>query len=475
MFRFAARTTSIQPMPLGRVAATEFSQTPKHSCIASSSEIQVTSSPAMSRLSASPRATRIPSRVLIITLGIIMLAIGAALAHALFAERAARNQVELTTEILSLLRGTLRAGVDAETGQRGFLLTGQADYLEPFRRGEAIWLPTIDRLDKKLSGIATPSQEQALIRIRDLATRKLAELNQTIELATANRQAEALAVVQTDEGQEIMEDFRLIVAQLEDEEQVLLADALNNARVVEARTIPILVFLGLSIIGLVVLGFWLERRTAMAEAAARDIAAVRQARERSDLLARELNHRVKNLFAVIISIVGLSGRGETDVKKVVTGIRSRIHALSLAHAVSQGQLDTKIVELRDVLSATLEPYDDGDGRIVLEGPVVELPVKAVTPLGLVAHELATNAAKYGALCAPEGRISIRWTLRAGEDGEEVELVWEEHGGPDVSIDPTDGFGSIMMKQAARQLAGTLDRDWLPDGVRARLSFPMDPS
>ncbi|MDA8870076.1 CHASE3 domain-containing protein [Rhizobiaceae bacterium] len=419
------------------------------------------------------RTTRITSRVLIVVLGVALLATGLALAQALVAERQARDQVERTTSILSLLRDALRAGVDAETGQRGFLLTGRQAYLEPYRRSVDLWLPTIEELDSELSKSATSSQQRAVDRIRILATSKLEELNETVDLASAGRLQEALAIVRTNEGREIMNEFRRVVAQLEFEEETLLRIALNDARGVEARTIPILIFLGLSIMGLVVFGFWLERRTVMAEAAARDVDIVREARERADLLARELNHRVKNLFAVIISIVGLSGRGETDVKKVVSGIRSRIHALSLAHSVSQGQLDAKIVELRDVLAATLEPYDNQRDRIVLEGPVVELPVKSVTPLGLVAHELATNAAKYGALSLPEGRIEIRWTKRMLAEGEEIELVWQEYGGPSVESGPTDGFGSVMMNQASRQIAGTLDREWLPDGVRATLTFMVN--
>lgn len=308
-----------------------------------------------------PRATRVPSRILIILLCLTLVGIGAALFQAVRAERTARGQVELTTEVLAALRQSLRAGVDAETGQRGFLLTDNLAYLGPFSRGSEAWLPAIERLARALEGIATPAQARNVERMRELATAKLDELGRTISFVRSGAREDALALVRTDEGEELMDEFRSLVAQLEDEEETILRSGLEDARLVEARTIPLLGFLGAAVVCLVLLGFWLERRTVRAEVAAREAVEIQRARERSDLLARELNHRVENLFAVILSIVTLSGRGQTDVKAAVSAIRSRIHALSLAHAVSQGQLEAKIVSLREILLATLEPCFAGGG------------------------------------------------------------------------------------------------------------------
>ena len=445
---------------------------------------------------ASPRSTRVPSRVLIALLCAVLAGIGIALFQSVGAERTAREQVALTTDVLRNLRTALRLGLDAETGQRGFLLTNDPAYLAPYERGRRGWLSAIDALDRSLEGIATDGQREAIERMRALATAKLDELARTIELVRSDRRDEALALVRTDEGRDLMDRFRAEVAALEDEEQLILSAALARAEVVEARTLPILAFLALAVVGLVVLGLWLERRTALAEAEAREADELRRARERSDLLARELNHRVKNLFAVILSIVSLSGRGATDVKDLVRKIRERIHALSLAHAVSQGQLDQKLVGLGDVLAATLEPYIAGDGdtaangdanaaRVTLDGPTVELPVRSVTPIGLVAHELATNAAKYGALSVPEGRVVVEWMLDGGagstggtgtggtDAGERtVRLRWTERGGPATSEPAHAGFGSIMLRQAASQLRGAVERRWTPDGLVAEIAFPL---
>ena len=417
----------------------------------------------------------------------VLAGIGWALVQSVTTERAARNQVALTTEVLRQLRGSLRLGLDAETGQRGFLLTSDPTYLEPYERGQREWPASIDGLERTLEGVATPEQAAAVERMRELATAKLDELARTIELARSDRRDEALALVATDEGQRLMERFRGEVAALEDEEQLILAGALARAEAVEGRTLPIVTVLAFAILALAMLGLWLERRTARAEAEAREANELRLARERSDLLARELNHRVKNLFSVILSIVSLSGRGATDVKELVAKIRERVHALSLAHAVSQGQLDQKLVGLRDVLAATLEPYTGGergadegtDPRVLIEGPDVALPVRAVTPVGLMAHELATNAAKYGALSEPGGRVRVSWDIMSGTTGADgggprptVRLSWREEGGPPASEPTHTGFGSIMLRQAAGQLRGKVDRQWTENGLVAEIAFPL---
>ena len=418
-------------------------------------------------------SAQIPSRVLILAICGILAGIGLALYDSVRAERAARAQVALTSEVLRLLRTSLRTGLEAETGQRGFLLTGDESYLSVYLAAEDSWLDDIDALGAVLEDIATEGQLEALGEIRSIAEAKLAELERTVELARAGERSAALEVVETGEGQRLMRRFRERVSELEDAEQDILRTALGHAVAVEGRTVPILLVLGAAVLGLVALGLRLERRAARAEAEAREAEALRRAHERSDLLARELNHRVKNLFAVITSIVSMSGRGETDVKVAVRKIRDRIHALSLAHAVSQGQLDAKVVALEEVLRATLEPYMGADAsRVTLDGPPLRLPVKSVTPVGLIAHELATNAAKYGALSRPEGRVEIGWTLEAGGAGDgTLRLSWRERGGPPAAEPAQEGFGSVMLTQAARQLGGSVERRWTDEGLEAVVAFP----
>ncbi len=426
------------------------------------------------------RSVHISSRVLVLALCLILAAIGAALFQAVVAEQRARHQVETTTEILFLLREGLRAGVDVETGQRGYLLTGDPEYLQPYERGAATWLATIVKLRTAFEGTATPGQRARLDRLEALARTKLDEASLTIDLVRDGQRADALALVRSDEGKRIMDRTRTIVRRLEEAENATLRDTLAIARLVEARTLPILCVLGGAILALVALGFWLAQRAARAEVAALDAEELRLARAHSDLLAHELNHRVKNLFAVILSIVSLSGRRQSDVHTVIQNIQARIHALSAAHSISQGKVDAKIVPLRDVLSTILEPYLPEGGpdaaiaapRLMLSGDVVDLPVTAVTPLGLIIHELATNAVKYGALSTNQGRVTVLWTRSVDESGATLKLVWTEQDGPRVPSFRKDGFGSAMMAQAAVQLGGRLERDWQSDGVRVTLEFPL---
>jgi len=419
------------------------------------------------------RLTRAPSRILIVLLCAVLFGIGVVLVQTVSSERRARAQVEVTTNVLMLLRRSLLAGIDAETGQRGYLLTGDPVFLEPYERGSDAWLPTIAALRPVLEDASGPEQEIALARLEQLATAKLALMDQTIDLARSGSRDDALARLAEMTGKLIMDEYRATTSALEEQQAASQQLATDQARVVEARAVPIISLLGGSIIGLIIVGLWLERRAARAEAAAREAKQLRQAHDQSRLLARELNHRVKNLFSVILSIVTLSGRGETDARRVVSNISSRIYGLSLAHAVSQGQSRAEIVQLDELIAALLKPYAGEQGRITMTGEAIELPAKAVTPVGLIIHELATNAVKHGALSVGCGKVEVRWATSDRGDGRKVELVWREYDGPAVTHERDDGFGSILIKQATLQLGGWIKREWLPDGAGATLLFPLE--
>ncbi|QPH52874.1 sensor histidine kinase [Pontivivens ytuae] len=412
--------------------------------------------------------TSISSRLLLIVL-CVLLGVGAAmLTLTIRAEREAREQVRQTNAILRTLSTTLQAGIDAETGQRGYVLTGDPQYLTPYTRARAIWLDQIDQLEVELMRGGTQRQVELAEQVRELATRKLDELAASVVLIREDRRDEAIARIESDRGKQIMDAFRIAISQLQDEELAVLEQAVVRAEQREAFSIPVVGIIGVLLVLLMMLGLWLERRTTLAEAAARDAAALREARERSDLLARELNHRVKNLFAVILAIISRSSRDESDVQTALGKVRDRVHALSVAHSVSIGQLETRAAALQDLAEAALAPYRDTGAQITIEGPAVSLPISAVTPLGLILHELSTNAAKYGALCRDGGALDIRWeTTRDG-----VELHWQERG---VTLDPadvTEGFGSVMMRSSARQLDGEIEVEPTPEGLRARLRIPI---
>ena len=204
-----------------------------------------------------------------------------------------------------------------------------------------------------------------------------------------------------------------------------------------------------------------------------DISDRRRTEERQTLLAREIDHRAKNLLAVVQSVVQLT-RAETT-RDLKTSLVGRIHALSQAHnllAASQWEG----VPLGQVLSAELAPFRETlADRIAVEGPDVQLTPAAGQSLALVLHELATNAVKYGAMSEGYGLLDIRWSVQAaGEDKGMLCLSWRESDGPPVASNRRDGFGSTMMRAMVRgQLGGTLDVEWADNGMECRICLPAN--
>ena len=415
---------------------------------------------------------RIPVLVVAAGLVISILLVAALLAQAVGNERQARNQARLTNEILRTLQGAMLAGVDAETGQRGYLLTNDISYLEPYVAGAREWTAALDRLDTLFEPIATPEQAEHAARLRALADAKLVDLARIVDLAQAGDVAGAVAALNTDEGKAIMDEYREATAALVIQENAILDRALRRAESIDGRNLPLILVLLLATLYLASLVFWLERRGAATALAARDAEAMRRARDQADLQSRELNHRVKNLFAVITAMIRLAGRGAADTTTVLRALGDRVHALSVAHAVTLGELERPVASLDALLRATLAPHDPDGDRVKITGDTILIEAKTVTPLGLILHELATNAVKYGALSNDAGRLDIAWTAEAAPEVEtSVRLVWRESGVPDLTPPEHDGFGSTMMAVSARQLEGTLERKWRDDGVEIIMMFP----
>ena len=406
---------------------------------------------------------------------IALIGSGAALYTTIEASRTVRAQVQVTSRTLANLRDVLRAATDAETGQRGYVITGEAAYLAPYSEGRAALPVALDALNHTLGDAATARQRDSLEALRVASARKLDELAETVALVEAGRTDEARAIVDTDEGLELMREIRAIVLELETIEEEALARSVARSDATQARTLPLLAFLAVFLLLALSLGLWQIVRTAQAEAKVRDIVEVRRARERADLLARELNHRVKNLFAVITSIANTTLRSETDTATAAKKVQQRIRALAVAHEVSAGTLEQPIVDLRELVEATLAPYDQYAERLQVTGVPVEIPTQSVTPLGLVLHELATNTVKYGAWASMRGRVIVSWEVIDGsglQEGSIVRLRWCEDRANAPSSQGEPGFGTRMMKMAAAQLGGRFERSWLDDGVDVVLEFPL---
>ncbi|WP_114946923.1 sensor histidine kinase [Microvirga calopogonii] len=199
--------------------------------------------------------------------------------------------------------------------------------------------------------------------------------------------------------------------------------------------------------------------------------------EAQKLLTRELNHRVKNLFAIANGMVSMTARTAKDTKDMANALRGRLSALSRAHELVQPVTAGEPgkgsdVELARLIEAVLEPYRQaGQNKITIEGPSVLVGSNTTTSLALVLHELATNAAKYGCLSCQEGVLAIRWSLQ----DENVDFHWTETGGPRIETPPTfEGFGTqLSQRSITGQLGGTLDRDWRPEGLCVHMVLPLN--
>jgi two-component sensor histidine kinase len=208
-----------------------------------------------------------------------------------------------------------------------------------------------------------------------------------------------------------------------------------------------------------------------------DITSQKNAQERQRLLAREADHRVKNIFANFHSMISLSARSARTPKEMAEALRGRLDALLRAKdlirlGIMGTEHESKHTTMDALVRTVLQPYEDGSpARIILNGPDVPVGAKAVTGLALALHETATNAVKYGALSQPSGSIRITW----GASGDELHLEWDETGGPLIDRAPlARGFGSILTERSVTgELAGKIEHDWRRNGLRLKLSVPLE--
>jgi PAS domain S-box-containing protein len=197
-----------------------------------------------------------------------------------------------------------------------------------------------------------------------------------------------------------------------------------------------------------------------------DITERRAEEERQMLLAREVDHRARNVLAVVQSVVRLTrSENPEDFAEAVEG---RVAALARAHSLLSRDRWTG-AGLEELVRDAFAAYRDAAAAAELSGPAVRLEAAAVQPVSMVVHELVTNAAKYGALSRPGGRVRMGWRL----EGTRLVIDWEECGGPAVPGPPVRrGFGSALIAATVKsQLGGTIDYAWAPEGLRCTIDLP----
>jgi PAS domain S-box-containing protein len=209
---------------------------------------------------------------------------------------------------------------------------------------------------------------------------------------------------------------------------------------------------------------------------ARNVSERRRAEERMALLAREVDHRAKNALAVVQALVRLIPRD--DPAAFVGAVEDRITALARVHGLL-AQSRWEGAALRALFEAELAPFglpagrrrQEGPPRIALAGPDLRLAPRAAQDLSMALHELATNAAKHGALSAPGGTVALAWSTDPGTGA--LRLRWTETGGPRIAAPPARrGFGSRMLEATVRQLGGAAALDWDAAGLVCRIEVPL---
>ncbi|MBS0549578.1 MAG: histidine kinase, partial [Proteobacteria bacterium] len=185
-----------------------------------------------------------------------------------------------------------------------------------------------------------------------------------------------------------------------------------------------------------------------------------------EMLTAEMSHRIKNLLATTGALVQMSSRGSATKDDMTHSLMGRLNALGFAHALVRSEFssghEVRAASLHDLLNGVVSPY----ATPALSGPDVRLGERATNAIALIFHELTTNAAKYGALGAAGGTVSVGWTI----EDDKLVLTWTESGGP-APTTTQSGFGSRMVQGTVASLEGAIEYDWKPTGLSTKVSIP----
>jgi two-component sensor histidine kinase len=389
------------------------------------------------------------------------------------------------------LRNALQS---AESAQRGYLLTNNEIYLAPYDLAKS----QADRQISHLRALLAPFPETAtpLERLAGLVSDKFDELEQTVTLQRNGHPDQAMALINTNKGKTLMDEANVfitgLVSQADDRLTNGAAEQQTNAGLLELVSAAgaVIIVLVVSGAAFLLLNYTRELRNARDEVTSLNSALeqrvsdrtadLTQARDRAEVLLREVNHRVANSLALISSLVNLQSKALADegAKKALSEMQERIFAISLVHRRLYGARDARVVQLDDYLTGLLDHLKTslrGEGQgISLSYQIepIELPTDASVNLGVIVTEWITNGFKY-AYPGGSGEILVR--ARRLPDGQ-VELtvaddgVGRAHGAPAKGT----GLGSRIVTAMASSLAGKVEYLSPGSGMTARLTFqPRD--
>ena len=435
-----------------------------------------------------PRRAR-PRLAVVASLALVVLAAAAALIMTTGIDRQLADVVQ-TYEVRNQARELTIALTEAESSQRGFILTGDQSYLEPYRRAVA----GIDTRIKTLTAItaADPQQTERVASIASAISVKMVEMARTVDLVQSERPGEAQTLIQSGMGARLMDELRSGLEQFIGEENAKLLErnkgidlsrrALVGAIIVALAAAAILSYSLLSrtqrqVSALAESRTQLLTQNEALEAEVRErTQAIEEAREhaeyerqRVEALLRDTNHRVGNSLATVSSLLGLQlmRTSSTEVRDALEAARARVHAVASAHRRLRLGDDLETVSAAEFLGAVLDDLEDtatGAKAVTLKGDFapVEIGARDATTIGILVGELVTNALKHA---FPDGRAgSIEVSFK--RDGADIPTlrVADDGVGMDAARNPGEGgLGSVIVKQLANQFAGAPHYERRPTG------------
>ncbi|MZQ88922.1 hypothetical protein GVY41_08410 [Frigidibacter albus] len=398
------------------------------------------------------------SLLMLVVLAALFAAGALTVTRAFHAENIARQEMTEARETLTQVNTLMLILYEAESAQRGVLL-GDPAAEAPFRAAEAALPAAAAQMQASLDRAGSDLSAQGR-RLGALAAQRMAALSAAL----------APAATSNPSPRDAMEPLRATSSAIRREESALMDAAYARADSERLRAKRTLGMIGLAVLGLIVLAAMLAFRSARSESRLRYQREIEVQRDRAELVSHELSHRVKNLFAVTMSIISVTARSESDPRIAAQKTRSRIQALARAHELSSGQNLMRTAPFGDLLEAVVRPYCPPAAILRLSGPKLVLPARLLTPMGLIFNELATNSMKYGAWSTASGTLTVDWTFASDDT---LVVVWQERLAEDGPPQPgRDGFGSTMIDLSLQQAKATMERRWGEQGLTATLRFPF---
>ena len=424
---------------------------------------------------------------------LLLLAVNAATFVMIQRTVAFNDQVERSQQIRQAAGSLLQALVDAETGQRGFLLTGRPEFLDPYNRAERSVPEHVEELERLTEG--DPLLGDQIAPMLDAARDKLAELDRTLTLARTGRTGEALQLVQTGRDEARMESIRARLAAIDEIENQRLAVRTRQSEHGSALTLWANALGGLLVLALAAIMVFLVRRYVGEVEAAREAldelnaglegqvrdrtAELTRARDRAEAMLREVNHRVGNSLQLVSSFMSLQLRHMKDegARAALSESQARIEAVAHVHRrlytsddMTSVAMDEYLEGLVAELSKSLAPGAGGQAPdLTLRAAPLKVTTDQAVSIGVIVTELVTNAVKYAYGPGQAGEIRIIFEPAGGGA-----VLTVEDDGPGLGDGKPrgTGLGGKIISGMASSLHSKVEYDPAYAGVRARLAFDL---